>query len=417
MSASFSVLMSLTCLPITRPSSTSKCMLTPAGLSTGPSFGKRMDDGGLRKKKGCFGRWFFGAVFAAATRPAARATAGEQNAGLRFGRANAECLRAGIGKDILGGFKGQCEASLCRAVSGTRHHQIALAHHSCRLGSRSCRPSTCQAHQKRVRSRTAVVSWQGSPCNPCFFAVVVGATVRRVDEMSFWLEAVRVRPIPFRSVEADINLRMHHVLSREPFSCLRVSQEETFLTNSHALDPASADPQQLRDMCRRRRHAPCGSLPGLLDPWRDSKTHRRWSNLSCHALHVGDITGDASDLLEVSFEREINNRSGFPTPFASCEAFLETLSNIPVHLPGEIPLDRIADREVDELPWIELCSDLLPLDLLREGVYDCSLHSKDIVILSVLLHNVASRESRIESRSPLFPFYTFARDHLCLTVN
>ncbi|KAI7165320.1 hypothetical protein KC349_g312 [Hortaea werneckii] len=90
-----------------------RCMLTPAGLSTGPSLGRSMEDGGLRKKKGCFGRWLlssftcFDAVFAAATRPAARATAGEQNAGLRFGRANAECLRAGIGKDILGGTNTQ----------------------------------------------------------------------------------------------------------------------------------------------------------------------------------------------------------------------------------------------------------------------------------------------------------------------
>lgn len=44
------------CLPIMRPSSTSKCTLTPLGRRKGPSFGRSIELGGLVKKNGCFGR-------------------------------------------------------------------------------------------------------------------------------------------------------------------------------------------------------------------------------------------------------------------------------------------------------------------------------------------------------------------------
>jgi hypothetical protein len=41
---------------MTKPSSTSKCKLTPLGRNIGPLLGIKREDGGLRKKKGCFGR-------------------------------------------------------------------------------------------------------------------------------------------------------------------------------------------------------------------------------------------------------------------------------------------------------------------------------------------------------------------------
>ena len=53
---------SLNPFPMTRPSSTSKCMLTPRGRRTGPSLGRRIELGGLRKKKGCFGRALLSSV-------------------------------------------------------------------------------------------------------------------------------------------------------------------------------------------------------------------------------------------------------------------------------------------------------------------------------------------------------------------
>jgi hypothetical protein len=42
--------------PMTRPSSTSWCMVTFRGRISGPVEGRRMLDGGLRKKKGWLGR-------------------------------------------------------------------------------------------------------------------------------------------------------------------------------------------------------------------------------------------------------------------------------------------------------------------------------------------------------------------------
>jgi hypothetical protein len=42
-------------LPMTSPSSTSKCSFTPRGFSTGPEFGGSIEVVGLRKKKGCLG--------------------------------------------------------------------------------------------------------------------------------------------------------------------------------------------------------------------------------------------------------------------------------------------------------------------------------------------------------------------------
>lgn len=53
---------SVNVLPITRASSTSKCMSIPFGRSTGPSLGSRIELGGLRKKNGCFGRWLLSSV-------------------------------------------------------------------------------------------------------------------------------------------------------------------------------------------------------------------------------------------------------------------------------------------------------------------------------------------------------------------
>lgn len=53
---------SLTCFPIIKANSTSKCKSTPFGLITGPAPGGRMEDAGFKKKKGCLGLWLFSSV-------------------------------------------------------------------------------------------------------------------------------------------------------------------------------------------------------------------------------------------------------------------------------------------------------------------------------------------------------------------